>query len=321
LRSNPNLSNESNVNATTAKIIQEKLDEKENAENLEAEKILHDEKKKSVMGWCSIDDQVFCNRQLVNNEDRVIECQLSEADWNFWLELIEKYLEPIKLDDATKKKTHFKLTEFRNGIVIGSTLITSILVIAQFQIAVISDKVEFQIKIYLGDRYLRVDYLTLILLFFYLVQILLQIIGLLYHRLGTVLELLSIVTLRSDRDRLDKQLDEEDSRYHSLVQTNQSNQPGNHFMQMNSIYVQLPKYNLLRDLYNKYKLIEELHQAEERIRKQHPTIGRFYKKRMSKTAQQLFKQEQQMDITNREAWHRPPNAPSQFHMNPVYDSF
>ena len=129
--------------------------------------------------------QVWCDN------DKEIEYQSSQGNYKlnpeedrFWQDLISKYLTPIDLTSKEKDAMLQKLTTFRNKVVIGYASLTALLIIAQYQIALVSMRLDFQIKIFIGSNYLRVDYLTLCLLVFYLIQIILQVVGMLHHPCG-----------------------------------------------------------------------------------------------------------------------------------------
>lgn len=122
---------------------------------------------------------------------------LSDDELQFWNDFIPKYLTPLDLTDAAKQETMGKLTRFRNQIIIGYVFLTALIVTAQYQIGLVSQKLDFQIKIPVGNAFVEVDYLSLYLLIIYAIQIIFQVIGLLSHRIGTLAEYLSITELRT----------------------------------------------------------------------------------------------------------------------------
>ncbi|KAL4229437.1 chitin synthase I [Mactra antiquata] len=143
--------------------------------------------------------------------------QLAEEEMTFWKGFLEKYLKPLDYSDEKKKNDAAALIDLRNNIALGMAMINMLWIAINFMFqfespttislplteSLQSDS-PADLEENLGeeesetaDNILEVDLLGLLFIFFYLGILLLQFFGMLVHRWGTLLHLVSVTKLKN----------------------------------------------------------------------------------------------------------------------------
>lgn len=148
---------------------------------------------------------------------------LADEEMKFWKCFIKKYLEPLELTNEQKKATAKELIDLRNNIALGMAVINLLWIAINFMFQLTSptkitlpflrgvssaqtssdspdDLEENQQKdayVDPADNIVQVDVLGLLFIFFYLAILILQFIGMLMHRWGTFLHLVSVTKLKN----------------------------------------------------------------------------------------------------------------------------
>lgn len=140
--------------------------------------------------------------------------KLDESEREFWDKLIERYLEPIRDDEAHKEKVTRELKSLRNKSVFMYFMANLLWVVATFVLQLIGvDIISIRIPKYypngtLSDEYLKVEPVSLMFLFSFAILLLIQFLAMLYHRIYT---LIHVVSYRStEKDYKKKTEDDED---------------------------------------------------------------------------------------------------------------
>uniref|UniRef100_A0A672FL72 chitin synthase n=1 Tax=Salarias fasciatus TaxID=181472 RepID=A0A672FL72_SALFA len=132
--------------------------------------------------------------------------KLDELD--FWHKLLERYLEPIIDDKAHKEEVTRELKSLRNKAVFLYFIINVLWVVATFFLQIIgSEVINIEIPKYFpngtrSDENLRVEPLSLMFLFSFAFLLLVQFLAMLYHRVYTLIHVVSYRSTEKDyKDR------------------------------------------------------------------------------------------------------------------------
>ena len=125
---------------------------------------------------------------------------LNTKEITFWQGLIDKYLHPLSKDADEEKRITRDLKELRNNGCFGFFMLNALWVVMQFQFEYVS--VAFpRLQIPIGSLYNRPDQkvqiLGLIFLILFTLVLVLQFISMLFHRWGTIIEILASTRLFS----------------------------------------------------------------------------------------------------------------------------
>nr|XP_020471317.1 uncharacterized protein LOC109969026 [Monopterus albus] len=138
--------------------------------------------------------------------------KLDNGEHKFWNKVIEDYLKPIKETEAHKEVVIRELKSLRNKAVFLYFIINVLWVVATFFLQAIgSDVISIQIPKYfpngtLSDEYLKVEPLSLMFLLSFAILLIIQFLAMLYHRVYTLIHVVSYRGTEKDY----KQRDEED---------------------------------------------------------------------------------------------------------------
>nr|AJW72838.1 chitin synthase [Danio rerio] len=138
--------------------------------------------------------------------------KLSEDEQDFWEKLLERYLKPIQDDKAHLEEVTRELKSLRNKAVFLYFIINVLWVVATFFLQAIGgDVLSIEIPKYypnktLAPEPLRVEPLSLMFLLSFAVLLVVQFLAMLYHRVYT---LIHVVSYRSSEKNY-KEKDEED---------------------------------------------------------------------------------------------------------------
>ena len=138
--------------------------------------------------------------------------KLKNRENKFWQELIEQYLKPLVKNADQQKKQEQGLKELRNSMVFSFLMINSIWVLTVFLLQQNKDKLnikwplpsagpiitydEDDDSIHLEYEYLSLEPIGLIFVIFFAFVMLLQLIGMLAHRLMTLGHIISTTKIR-----------------------------------------------------------------------------------------------------------------------------
>ncbi|XP_060081250.1 uncharacterized protein LOC132560604 [Ylistrum balloti] len=124
--------------------------------------------------------------------------KLNPAEEDFWKSLIKRYLYPLNLSAASQKQIKTRLLEFRNSSCAAIAILNLVWIAINFMFqlrkpamiyfAVPSDVDDADVN----TENFQVDVLGMLFVLFFSLMILIQFIGMLVHRWGTFLHLISI---------------------------------------------------------------------------------------------------------------------------------
>uniref|UniRef100_A0A3Q2PW41 chitin synthase n=1 Tax=Fundulus heteroclitus TaxID=8078 RepID=A0A3Q2PW41_FUNHE len=128
--------------------------------------------------------------------------RLDETD--FWHKLIERYLKPINDSPEHKERVSKELKSLRNKAVFLYFIINVLWVVATFFLQIIgNDIISIKIPKYSTDgnatgEYLKVEPLSLMFLFSFAILLLVQFVAMLYHRVYTLIHVVSYRSTEKD---------------------------------------------------------------------------------------------------------------------------
>ncbi|KAM9408301.1 chitin synthase 1 [Pholidichthys leucotaenia] len=123
--------------------------------------------------------------------------KMDEGEFDFWNKLIERYLTPIKETQAHKEEVMQELKSLRNKAVFLYFMINVLWVVATFFLQLIgNDVISIKIpKLYPNGtetgEYLKVEPLSLMFLLSFAILLLIQFLAMLYHRVYTLIHVVS----------------------------------------------------------------------------------------------------------------------------------
>ena len=125
---------------------------------------------------------------------------LNTKEITFWQGLIDKYLHPLNKDTTEEKRISRDLKELRNNSCFAFFMLNALWIVMQFQFEYVS--VAFpKLQIAFGALYNRPDQkvqiLGLIFLILFTLVLILQFVSMLFHRWGTIIEILASTRLFS----------------------------------------------------------------------------------------------------------------------------
>ncbi|XP_014883904.1 uncharacterized protein chs3 [Poecilia latipinna] len=140
------------------------------------------------------DSPVQCWKAEVESLSSDIQLQedsLDEDEKRFWNEFIEKYLEPLQNDKEKQEKTKNELQDLRNKINFSFFFLNALWLVAAFVFQVFA---VFQLKFDIVDlnlnktgKQFQVEPMSLMFILGFALSVLLQFIGMLYHRIMTLI--------------------------------------------------------------------------------------------------------------------------------------
>uniref|UniRef100_A0A668ATZ7 chitin synthase n=1 Tax=Myripristis murdjan TaxID=586833 RepID=A0A668ATZ7_9TELE len=140
--------------------------------------------------------------------------KLDEAENDFWIKLLERYLKPIVDTKAHLEEVTRELKSLRNKAVFLYFIINVLWVVATFFLQAIgNDVISIKIPKYypngtLSEDYLKVEPLSLMFLLSFAVLLLIQFLAMLYHRIYTLIHVVSYRSTEKDYKEKDDEDDE-----------------------------------------------------------------------------------------------------------------
>ncbi|KAI1291990.1 Chitin synthase 8 [Halotydeus destructor] len=137
-------------------------------------------------------------------------CFLPEQEINFWNELIEKYLFPIDNDKQQQAKVGQELKELRNRMVFAFIMINALFILVVFLLQLNKDILHVDWpwgvrenitfipetnEIRIDKTYLEMEPIGLVFVVFFGLILIIQIVGMLFHRFGTLSHILASVEM------------------------------------------------------------------------------------------------------------------------------
>lgn len=132
------------------------------------------------------DDNVWKNVSFLKE---AIEGKLKADEVSFWEDIMEKYLHPIEEDENHKQKIKDDLLTLRNNVVFGYFLLNLLFTIALLQLQLKEDQLK---SFYIVGEY---EPFSVAFLCVFALVIFIQFLGMLCHRWGTFLHLISSVQI------------------------------------------------------------------------------------------------------------------------------
>ncbi|XP_054911263.1 chitin synthase chs-2-like [Poeciliopsis prolifica] len=145
---------------------------------------------------------------------------LDEDEDQFWKELIEKYLEPLQNDKEKQEKTKNELQDLRNKINFSFFFLNALWLVAAFVFQLFD---VFQLEFDIVDLNLKktgkkfqVEPMSLMFILGFAISVLLQFIGMLYHRIMTLIHYVAFLETepkqqKSAKTESDSRSDADDS--------------------------------------------------------------------------------------------------------------
>ncbi|XP_046885830.1 chitin synthase 1 [Hypomesus transpacificus] len=140
--------------------------------------------------------------------------KLTEDETDFWIKLLERYLSPIVDDKAQKEVVTRELKSLRNKAVFLYFIVNVLWVVATFFLQAIgSDVISIKIpKFYpngsQAEDYLKVEPLSLMFLLSFAVLLIIQFLAMLYHRIYTLIHVVSYRSSEKDYKEKNEEDDE-----------------------------------------------------------------------------------------------------------------
>ncbi|KAK6181610.1 hypothetical protein SNE40_009432 [Patella caerulea] len=130
---------------------------------------------------------------------------LDEEELDFWKDFIKKYLKPLEKDVEKEKIVKKSLQELRNNVVFMMTVANLLWIGINFmfqfgEAEATTITISYRNSIKNKDETMKVEILGLLFIFFFAVVILIQFFGMIQHRWGTFLHIISITDLKKSAD-------------------------------------------------------------------------------------------------------------------------
>ncbi len=125
---------------------------------------------------------------------------LNTKEITFWQGLIDKYLHPLNKDEQEEKRISKDLKELRNNSCFAFFMLNALWVVMQFQFEYVSvafPKLQIPIGLLYNKPDQKVQLLGLIFLILFTLVLVLQFLSMLFHRWGTIIEILASTRLFS----------------------------------------------------------------------------------------------------------------------------
>ncbi|XP_062608332.1 chitin synthase-like, partial [Saccostrea cucullata] len=126
---------------------------------------------------------------------------MKEKEADFWRSFVDRYLKPLERDPAKEDKVKEQLRELRNNVCGGMALVNLLWIAVNFMFQLRSPAVvTFKLPINSEDdeveNYeMRIEFLGLLFIGFFLIILMIQFCGMVMHRWGTFLHLVAITEL------------------------------------------------------------------------------------------------------------------------------
>ncbi|XP_062576850.1 chitin synthase-like [Saccostrea cucullata] len=127
--------------------------------------------------------------------------KMKEKEADFWRSFVDRYLKPLERDPAKEDKVKEQLRELRNNVCGGMALVNLLWIAVNFMFQLRSPAVvTFKLPINSEDdeveNYeMRIEFLGLLFIGFFLIILMIQFCGMVMHRWGTFLHLVAITEL------------------------------------------------------------------------------------------------------------------------------
>jgi chitin synthase len=125
---------------------------------------------------------------------------LNTKEMTFWQGLLEKYLHPIDKDVADEARITRDLKELRNNSCFAFFMLNALWVVMQFQFEYVSmafPRMQIPVGILYNQPDHKVQILGIIFLILFTTVLILQFVSMLFHRWGTIVEILASTRLFS----------------------------------------------------------------------------------------------------------------------------
>lgn len=126
---------------------------------------------------------------------------LHEEEDDFWTELINEYLLPLPNDENEKKRAEKQLLDLRNTVVFGVLMLNALFILIVFLLQMQKETLHLEWplssrgkanityidhlnEIRIDLDYLKLEPINLVLVFFFTLILVIQFVGMLFHRFG-----------------------------------------------------------------------------------------------------------------------------------------
>lgn len=125
---------------------------------------------------------------------------LNTKEMTFWQGLIDKYLHPLNKDEVEEKRISNDLIDLRNNSCFAFFMLNALWIVMQFQFEYVSitfPKLQIPVGALYNKPDQKVQILGLIFLTLFTLVLLLQFLSMLFHRWGTIIEILASTSILS----------------------------------------------------------------------------------------------------------------------------
>lgn len=211
---------ESNSNSKTDTLLEELITELRNSHmpNVDDKEVCCNtsvtKSKHSTVSQDSISTDIVKGKDLRHSKRKNDDCllenlafgdgpikSLEEREITFWKQMLQKYLYPIKEDKLHQQKMANSLKNLRNNVVFGFFMTSALWIALTMQLQLLQDDFKdtvLFIKIphfYSSEKQMTFEPLGMIFLALFSAILLFQFLGMLSHRWGTILHVLSITDI------------------------------------------------------------------------------------------------------------------------------
>lgn len=164
------------------------------------------EEKEKIAPEKKYDEKKWCDIPSIEKGD------LEAEEEQFWTSFVEKYLQPIKKNKAEQEKIQNELLDLRNNINFGIWLVNGLWVLLNYMLQA---DTSLEAKPWGGYKFQPIG---LVFMLFFALVLLLQLAGMMKHRWGTFLQILSTTKIFDD---------ENSQPSHKKIKNNLHNSSGN----------------------------------------------------------------------------------------------
>lgn len=142
--------------------------------------------------------------------------QMDEDENDFWVKLLDRYLQPINDPKEHQEEVSKELKSLRNKAVFLYFMVNVLWVVATFFLQAIgNDVISIKIPKYypngtISDEFLKVEPLSLMFLLSFAILLLVQFLAMLYHRIYTLIHVVSYRSKEKDYSQDRRHIEDED---------------------------------------------------------------------------------------------------------------
>ncbi|XP_022241118.1 uncharacterized protein LOC106458718 [Limulus polyphemus] len=148
---------------------------------------------------------------------------LNGAEIQFWKEMIEKYLYPLDQNKEHEARVASELKELRNKVIFGFLMSNALFILIVFLLQLHKDQLHINwplgvktnityipetSEVRIDKEYLQLEPIGLVFASFFAIILIIQFLGMLFHRFGTLSHILASIELTCCRQKVDDMTDD-----------------------------------------------------------------------------------------------------------------